>query len=127
MNFGLKKPCSSCPFVVAHDFPLHPERIMEIRDASSFPCHNTVDYEHDSDYDAEESEGVAPPSRDRSREHACMGWLVMQWTQFRGFPSWVGFVAGRAFDPHALPSAEEAGVFPTFEAYAAREREREGR
>lgn len=125
MNFGLKHPCKSCPFVEAHDFSLTPERIMELRDADHFTCHNTIDYEYESSYEDEDFEGAAPPDRDRSGEQTCMGWLIMQWAQFQGFPSWVGFAASKGiFDPHALPTAEASGCFPTFEAYAEREEER---
>lgn len=123
MNYGLKKPCASCPFVKAHNFPLMPDRIMEIADASSFPCHNTVNYDYEtSDWDDEEFEGVAPPDRDTSNEHQCLGWLVVQWAEYEGFPNATAFMAARGyFKPEELPSPEEAGCFATFGEYAERE------
>lgn len=48
---ALKKPCADCPFVVAHEFPLHASRRQEIaqslRVGESFPCHKTVTYDDD--------------------------------------------------------------------------------
>lgn len=123
MNFGLRKPCKTCPFVVAHDFPLRPDRIMEIRDADHFTCHNTIDYDG-PDADEDDDDGGPNPNRDHTGEQTCAGWLIMQWAQFQGFPSWVGFAASRGmFNPHALQGAEQAGCYATFEDYARRAEE----
>lgn len=44
--FRLKRPCANCPFrrSMAKNFRLCPERLEEIRTASAFQCHKTVDY-----------------------------------------------------------------------------------
>lgn len=115
MNYGLKKPCSSCPFVEAHTFHLRADRIMEIADANSFSCHNTVDYDRE---DPETGEMSA--YRDKEGEHQCFGWLVVQWAQYGGFPAVTAFAARLgSFSPEDLPTPEEAGCYPTFDAYAA--------
>lgn len=123
MNYGLKKPCKSCPFVMAHNFPLMPDRIREIEDASSFPCHNTVDYDA-LDYESLDGEPEYT-FRDREGEHQCLGWLVLQWAQHRGFSPATAFMASRGlFSPEELPSPEEVGCFETFDAYVAHEEDR---
>lgn len=47
--FDLKRPCTNCPFRIGtgSKFRLHPERLEEIRTASAFQCHKTVDYSED--------------------------------------------------------------------------------
>lgn len=44
--FDLKQPCVTCPFRkgVGSLFRLHPGRLVEIKHASAFQCHKTVDY-----------------------------------------------------------------------------------
>lgn len=117
MNYGLKKPCASCPFVEANDFPLDPERIEEIAEADGFACHNTVDY----DAWDEDEEGYVPTAG----EHHCYGHLVIQWAQHTGFLTVTAWAAREgAFDPTALPEPSEVGCFESFEDYVQREEER---
>lgn len=49
--FDLKRPCESCPFRVGYGerFRFRPDRLREIRRATAFQCHKTVDYDDDSD------------------------------------------------------------------------------
>jgi hypothetical protein len=46
--FDLKRPCHNCPFRKGQGelYSLGAERCLEIFDATSFQCHQTVDYEH---------------------------------------------------------------------------------
>lgn len=109
MKYGLRTPCKTCPFVIDHRFPLDPERIAEIADASSFPCHNTVDYDYEHEAD-----------RDTSGDHQCFGWLILQWAQYRGFPAATAWMARAGlFDPNKLPTPEAAGCYGTFDEYIA--------
>lgn len=45
--FDLKRPCVNCPFRKGQGslFELHPGRLREIRGATAFQCHKTVDYD----------------------------------------------------------------------------------
>lgn len=63
MNFDLKKPCADCPFRSDKLFQLRPDRVKEIVNGDSFPCHKTVDY----------SEGTP----DTSKEQECAGLMIM--------------------------------------------------
>ncbi len=47
--FDLKQPCVNCPFRkgVGSLFGLQPERLREIKRATAFQCHKTVDYSDD--------------------------------------------------------------------------------
>ena len=113
MKFDLKKPCKSCPFVVAHDFHLTPERIAEIADAFAFPCHKTVDYDDDDE------------RINRASEQHCFGHLVVQWAEYGGFNKGAAFAAQSGmFDPHALPTPADVGCFETFGEYINREEDR---
>lgn len=51
--FDLKRPCSNCPFRKGQgelfQFPLL--RLWEIKHATAFQCHKTVDYNHFDDSD----------------------------------------------------------------------------
>jgi hypothetical protein len=49
--FDLKRPCITCPFRKGqgHLFQLTEERLTEIRNATAFQCHKTVDYDHFND------------------------------------------------------------------------------
>lgn len=59
--FKLKRPCKSCPFrrSMAGNYQLPPARLEEIRTATAFQCHATVDYSADSD-DLEGRSGDKP-------------------------------------------------------------------
>ena len=117
MNYGLKKPCGSCPFVIANDFRLNPERILEISQANGFSCHSTVDYDGAAD-----EHGDVSPYRDQKGEHHCFGHLVVQWAEYGGFDQLTAWAARCGdFDPNELPTPEEAGVFETFGDYIDRE------
>lgn len=114
MKYGLKKPCVTCPFVIAHKFPLRPDRIEEIRDCrAEFSCHNTVDY--DGPEEVYDDEGVANPYRSTKGEQHCMGHLIVCWADWGGFDQ-MQAMAARAgmFKPEELPTPEEAGVFETW-------------
>jgi hypothetical protein len=114
MKFELKKPCKTCPFVIAHEFPLRPDRIEEIRDChATFSCHNTVDY--DGPNDPYDEEGVGRTCRDTSQEQHCLGFLIVAWADWGGFDQ-VAAMAARMglFKPEELPTPEEAGVFETW-------------
>ncbi len=114
MEYGLKQPCHSCPFVIAHQFPLRPERIEEIRDCrAEFSCHNTVDY--DGDEEVYDDEGVGNPYRSTKGEHHCLGHLIVCWADWGGFDQ-IQAMSARAgmFKPEELPTPEEAGVFATW-------------
>ena len=115
MKYELKKPCKTCPFVIAHEFPLRPDRIEEIRDCrATFSCHNTVDY--DGDDDPYDEEGVGNPYRSTKGEQHCMGHLIVCWAEWGGFDQ-MQAMAARAgmFKPEELPTPEEAGVFETWD------------
>ena len=118
----MKEPCDSCPFVRKNNFYLHPGRVQEIEDASDgpFPCHQTVDYES-WDEDGEDPEGQ---ERDRDKEVHCLGHLILQFTEWNGFGTF-GSIAARMnlFDPLKMLTAEEAGVFQTWEEMRERMRE----
>jgi len=105
----MKDPCDSCPFVRRHNFYLEPARVQEIEDASDgpFPCHQTVDYESIDDDDDPDGD-----ERDREKEVHCLGQLILQFTEWKGFGTF-GAIAARVgiFDPLSMPTAEEAGVF----------------
>jgi len=49
MMFDLKRPCVNCPFRKGQGefFRLSPERLAEIKAASAFQCHKTVQYDND--------------------------------------------------------------------------------
>ena len=93
MNYDLKRPCKSCPFVIAHEFCRRPERIEEIRDCrAEFSCHNTVDYdaiEEDAEYEDFDDEdgawGQASAHRSTQGESHCYGHLVLTWSEWNGF------------------------------------------
>ena len=115
MNYGMKNPCDSCPFVIAHRFPLSPERVEEIRDnRGEFPCHNTVDYGaiDDGDYDG----GALPYNRDTSGESHCVGYLIVCWSDWGGFNQIQAMSARMGeFSPEDLPLSRQAGVFKTWD------------
>lgn len=48
--FKLKRPCADCPFrrSMAGNYQLPSARLEEIRTATAFQCHKTVDYSADS-------------------------------------------------------------------------------
>ncbi len=123
----MKEPCDSCPFVKANNFYLHPGRVQEIKDASDgpFPCHQTVDYESWDDDSGEDPDGVG---RDRRNEVHCLGQLILQFTEWNGFGTF-GMIAARlgVFDPLKMPTAEEAGVFRSWEEMKTHMQNQEGR
>jgi hypothetical protein len=49
--FDLKRPCVNCPFRKGQGerFQLDPERLREIKTATAFQCHKTVDYDYFED------------------------------------------------------------------------------
>ncbi|MEE8551437.1 MAG: hypothetical protein V3T08_09330 [Gemmatimonadota bacterium] len=103
----------ACPFVISHEFHLHPERVEEIRDhaGGGFPCHQTVDY--DSFDESEDADGI---DRDRSKEIHCVGSLILQWADWNGFDGGPAFAARCGmFDPPALPTPDAAGVFDSWD------------
>jgi len=119
-SYGLKKPCKTCPFVKAHDFPLRADRIRAIGDADPFPCHNTIDYGQE-----DPETGEMRPHRDTKGEHHCFGHLVVQLAEYGGFNKVTAFAARMgAFVPEDLPTPEEAGCYASFEEYAQRAEEK---
>lgn len=120
MKYDLKKPCKTCPFVIAHEFPLRADRIEEIRDCrSTFSCHNTVDYDDidGQEFDWEDEDGEEYGAyRDTSEEQHCLGFLIVAWSEWGGFDQ-LQAMAARAgmFKPEELPTPEEAGVFETWQ------------
>ena len=135
MNYDLKRPCKSCPFVIAHEFCLRPERIEEIRDCrAEFSCHNTVDYdaiEEDAEYEDFDDEdgawGQASAHRSTQGESHCYGHLVLTWSEWNGFDQ-LQAMAARAglFSPKELPTPEDAGVFETWDEMIQANEERDG-
>lgn len=72
MHFKLKTPCKDCPFRCDRRPFLTRARADEIAaslDRASFPCHKTLDYNHDGD----EGEGRQTPSTAH-----CAGALIMR-------------------------------------------------
>ena len=115
MKYDLKKPCKSCPFVIAIEFHLRPERIEEIRDCrAEFSCHNTGDY--DGDDDVYDEAGVGNPYRSTEGEQHCLGHLIVCWADWGGFDQ-IQAMSARAgmFKPEELPTPEAAGVFATWD------------
>lgn len=49
--FDLKRPCVNCPFRrgLGSTFQLNPDRLDEIKTATAFQCHRTVDYDADDE------------------------------------------------------------------------------
>src|SRR3546814_5505772 len=93
--FKLKRACVSCPFRKDRGalFMLHPERLKEIKEASAFQCHKTIDYDETDD------EGCAG-SGDRPQQ--CAGLMTVLHRE--GKPNQIMQVAERfgALDPSAL-------------------------
>lgn len=118
MKYHLKKPCKTCPFVVSNDFYLRPGRVEEIRDnRGEFPCHNTVDYEAATDSET----GEMASWRDTSEEQHCFGHLVLQWHEWGGFNQLQALAASMGwFNPEELPTAEEAGVYDSWDEMVTR-------
>ncbi len=112
-RFTMKTPCDSCPFVRKNNFYLEPARVQEIEDHCDgpFPCHQTVDYGSWDDYDDPDGQ-----KRNRDKEVHCLGQLILQFTEWNGFGT-VGMLAASfgLFDPKAMPTAEEADVFESWE------------
>lgn len=126
----MKKPCDSCPFVIAHGFYLTPERVEELQDnRGEFPCHQTVEYDQDweewdedADYD-----GIAPQHRDTSKETHCVGHLIVSWADWGGFNQIQAMTARMGeFIPEDLPTPEASGVFATWQDMIDTNEEREG-
>lgn len=119
MKYGMKKPCDSCPFVIGHEFYLHPERVEEIRDnRGEFPCHQTVDYDAEHEWeDDEDYDGVAPAHRSTQDESHCVGHLIVSWADWGGFNQIQAITARMGeFVPEELPTPAESGCFETWEA-----------
>lgn len=113
--FDLKRPCKNCPFRVsqAANFALHPARLEEIRTATAFQCHATVNY---AAYDDEgERQGDHPQQ--------CAGLMAVLGAI--GKPNQIMQVAYRlgAFDPDRLDTRD---TFTTWDAVLA-EHERHAR
>ncbi len=119
MKYTMKKPCDSCPFVIAHEFYLTPERVEELRDnRGEFPCHQTVDYNAlvEDDY------------RDQSGETHCVGHLIVSWADWGGFNQIQAMTARMGeFVPEELPTPKESGCFETWGDMVETNRERDGR
>lgn len=49
--FDLKRPCVSCPFRKGMGSKFQLRRLKEIREATAFQCHSTVDYSASDDDD----------------------------------------------------------------------------
>jgi len=60
--FDLKQPCNNCPFRKdhGHTFALGSARLREIKTATAFQCHKTVDYDN---YDDDEKRSGARPQQ----------------------------------------------------------------
>ncbi len=116
MNFTMKKPCDNCPFVIAHEFPLTADRIRELEAHvdGGFPCHQTVDYGSWDECEDPDGEG-----RDRTKEVHCLGHLILQWNEWKGFGNLAALAAGMGmFKPEELPTSAAAGVFESWEEMA---------
>ena len=68
--FGLKVPCSNCPFKKGngHAFGLPETRLDEIRGATAFQCHRTVDYE---------ASQLDPVARQGDKPRQCAGLMAV--------------------------------------------------
>lgn len=130
MKYMMKKPCDSCPFVIAHEFHLTAERVEELRDnRGEFPCHQTVDYNQDwEEWDEDEYDGVAPQHRNTENESHCVGHLIVSWADWGGFNQIQAMTARMGeFKPEELPTPKESGCFNTWEDMVETNRERDGR
>jgi hypothetical protein len=91
--FERKRPCATCPFRIGMGsrFRLHPARLEEIRRASAFQCHKTVDY------DTEDGE-----ARAGERPQQCAGLMAVLLSE--GSPNAIMQVAMRlgGFQPDAV-------------------------
>lgn len=114
MNYGLKKPCTKCPFRNDVRPYLRAERVEDIHDVlrggGTFACHSTVDYSReDEDGNHVETGG----------EHFCAGALILM---EREFESHGGCMANQSvrfatrfvgFNPNLLDT--DAPVFDSFD------------
>lgn len=96
--FDLKRPCVNCPFRRGQGslFRLHPARLAEIKAATSFQCHRTVDYAVEGD----------PEPGDRPQQ--CAGIMAVLTREKR--PNQIMQVAQRlgAFNPDDLDPKNDA-------------------
>lgn len=82
--FALKKPCVDCPFRKTGGIRLNRERAREIAgyfidrsQASTFPCHRTVDYDAEADAEDDESaDGPATRASLRMDWQMCAGGMI---------------------------------------------------
>ena len=59
MQYNLKKPCDSCPFLTDIPAFLRSGRVREIErslEQGEFPCHKTIDYDALEEYNLDEDE-----------------------------------------------------------------------
>lgn len=105
-------PCEACPFIVANEFSLRPDRIREFMQMQ-FPCHQTVDF---ASWDECEEDDPDGRGRDKSKEVHCLGHLIICWADWGGFNTIQAMTARIGeFDPHELPTPEESGCFETWD------------
>ena len=102
--FDLKRPCKNCPWLkeLGPKFQLHPDRIREIVNASSFSCHKTVNY----DAMEEDENGECETQYKKSGAQQCAGLIAMLWKQ--GEMNQITQVATRLtdFDPSRIDGSE---------------------
>jgi hypothetical protein len=96
--FDLKRPCSNCPFRKGQGelFALSRLRLDEIKNATAFQCHKTVDYSDDGE--------PLPPSRPQQ----CAGLMAVLTRE--NAPNSIMQVAGRC-------GVDLKGLDPGNEAY----------
>lgn len=104
--FGLKRPCSNCPF--RKDVPpyLRKARVKELKESlktSAFDCHKTLDYE--------DGEGL----RNRSTKHCAGALVLLEKTKSRSQLMQIGERFG-LYDPAQVDLS--APVYESFEEMA---------
>lgn len=104
--FKLKRPCKTCPFKigVGSQFNLHTDRLEEIRNASAFQCHGTVDYES-----GPEDDNCFPLPQPGTKPQQCAG--LMSILHRTGQPNQIMQVAER------IGGISFNGLDPDKEAY----------
>ncbi len=120
--YRLKSPCAKCPFRTDIKPFLKSDRVLEIEDSlynGEFPCHETLDYDQDSDAD-DGGEG-----RETEKTAHCAGALILLEKLDR--PSQMMRISERLgmYDRRNLDM--DAPVFDSFEEMAEAQEDRYAR
>lgn len=108
--FDLKRPCVNCPFRRGQGslFRLHPARLAEIKAATAFQCHKTVEFDEECQIDEEHWDDQWRPIKEDSRAQQCAGLMAVLTREKR--PNQIMQVAQRlgAFNPDDLDPKNDA-------------------